>query len=192
MKNHPRKKKPDGLLEPDMRQEEAETFGAVAPLDRLASAMDQKWGVDRLVELVSPETARKYGSALGRLNEAVRAHDAKQAAHMAAVCMRGLKAMDQEATEAGQTPSPLLAEFKEGPVHFGIMADNADWKPIKAARPELTLYSLREVAIAIQGQHGDARVQSIKQAFPGAEIGKPKSKPLPRSFWENGGDEIPL
>ena len=41
---------------------------ALGSLDRVAREMDRKWGVDRLPDLVSPEMAAKYGSAMGKLN----------------------------------------------------------------------------------------------------------------------------
>ena len=41
---------------------------ALGSLDRMAREMDRKWGVDRLPDLVSPEMAAKYGSAMGKLN----------------------------------------------------------------------------------------------------------------------------
>ena len=41
---------------------------ALGGLDRMAREMDRKWGVDRLPDLVSPEMAAKYGSAMGKLN----------------------------------------------------------------------------------------------------------------------------
>lgn len=189
--NRPTRRKPDNLLEPDMRAAEAACHVAVAPFDRLARKMDRKWGIDRLPDLVSPDTAKRYGSALGRLNDAIRAANPDQCAHMAKVCMRGLAAMNTEAEEAGHAPPGLLAEFDLEGFHFGIIGETGDWAPLAESRPGLRLYSLREVAIALKHQHGHPTIDAVKQAFPQAQIGEP-IKPLPKSFWDNGGDEIPI
>jgi hypothetical protein len=44
----------------------------------MAFAMDKKWGVDRLVELVSPDMAERYGAAMAKLNAAIDARDPEQ------------------------------------------------------------------------------------------------------------------
>lgn len=185
-----KRRKPDSLLEPDMRAIEAQCHAALAPLDRLALRMDTKWGVDRLVELVDPETASKYGSAMGRLNEALRALDAEQCVHMAKVCMRGLKKMDEIAEARNEKPSELIAEFDFGGTKIGIMQDATDWKPIAEKRPDLTLFSLREVGVALLAAKSNSIVGEIKARFPGAEM-QPHKPKLKSEFWRNGGDPLP-
>lgn len=191
MKNRPpKRRKPDALLAPDMKAIEAQCHAAIAPLDRLALKMDAKWGVDRLVELVTPDTAARYGSAIGRLNEALRERNAEQCLHMAKVCMRGLAAMDAEA-EAANAPRPkLLAEIEVDGFHFGLLAETGDWAAVKAERPDLRVFSMREVAIALKSVAGAPVVAAIKDAFPGAEIQNPVPS-MPKEFWERGGDDIP-
>ena len=44
---------------------------AVVAFDRTTLEMDRKWGIDRLVDLVTPDMAIKYGQALARMNEAI-------------------------------------------------------------------------------------------------------------------------
>ena len=41
---------------------------ALAPFDRRFREMDKKWGCDKLPELVSAETAAKWGSTMEKLN----------------------------------------------------------------------------------------------------------------------------
>lgn len=190
-KRPPRPTKPDTLLSPDMRKVEAQCNAAIIPLDRLAMKMDTKWGVDRLMSLVSPDTAAKYGSALGRLNEAIATFDPDQCAHMAAVCMRGLAAMDREATEAGAEKPHVLAEYEHDGFHFAIIEDAGDWKPILEERPGLRVVTLREVAIALQATQTDPTVSAVKDAFPGGEVGKPFGA-LPKDFYRRGGDAVPF
>ncbi len=182
-----REKKSDHFISPDAKAAESKLHASLAPMDRLANTMDQRWGVDRLVELVSPETAAKYGSAIGRLNEAVRAADGDQVLHLAKVCMRGLSAMNDEATAAGAQPSPLLGEYRLDDVfHIGIVAEAGDWPPIAKERPELTIFSLREIAVLLKPA---TAVTQIKDTFAGAEVKKTK---LSTKFFNEGGDAIPF
>lgn len=193
MKRPPRRRKIDNLIEPDMRADEARCHAAIAPLDRLAETMDRKWGVDRLCSLVSPDTASRYGSALGRLNDALRATDAEQVVHVAKVCMRGLQAMDQEAEAAGAQKPVVLAEAEIDGFHFAIIGDVGDWAPILEERPGMRVYSLREIANAVKQIHGIAIIDKIKTTFPGSEIKGPVNrKKLLAGFYEGGGDEIPF
>jgi hypothetical protein len=64
-----RQKLEDRLISPlDASLNEVACDLALGGLDRMAREMDRKWVVDRLPDLVSPEMAAKYGSAMGRLN----------------------------------------------------------------------------------------------------------------------------
>ena len=183
-----REKKSDHFISPDARPIESQCHASIAPMDRMALQMDAKWGVDRLVELVSPETASKYGSALGRLNEALRDLNAVAVARIAGVCIRGMVAMDKEATEAGHEASPLIGEYDLDGFHFGIVERTEDWKPIAAKRPDLKVFSLREIAVLLKSLQ-DTPVDKIKEAFPGAAI---KSSKLSKAYFDDGGDDIPF
>src|SRR6056300_584252 len=96
-----RQKKSDRILHSGQTQNQIMTDYAVAPFDRKAEEMDEKWGIDRLVELVSAETAAKYGSAMAKFNDAIDAGDPSVTAARAQVCIRGMDAMDAEAAAAG-------------------------------------------------------------------------------------------
>ena len=67
-----RQKKADRLLHSGQSQNQVMCDFALAPLDRLAIEMDRKWGIDVLPELVSVEMAQKYGSAMAKLNAAMK------------------------------------------------------------------------------------------------------------------------
>ena len=73
-----RQKKGDRLLDRAASLNEIQCDKAVAVMDRLAIQMDRRWGVDRLPELVSIETAQKYGSALAKLNAALEGNDQQE------------------------------------------------------------------------------------------------------------------
>ncbi len=70
-----RKKAADRLIHEQMAREQIMCDYAIAPLDRLAIEMDNKWGIDRLPEIVSPATAARYGAAMAHLNASIEKAD---------------------------------------------------------------------------------------------------------------------
>lgn len=190
-----RQKKADRLLHVDAQKDEIACDYAVAPFDRVATQMDEKWGIDRLPELVSPETAQRYGFALAHLNECIQERKPAEAAAAAQNCIRGMQALDAEATAAGHQPA--TGEFWEyelethdgrPPFRFAILKDGAEWKTLKANRPDLEFYNLREIAIAVQHYASRYPIGEVKELFPAANIVSIKE---PCDF-KNGGDPIPF
>lgn len=172
-----RERKGDRLLNPDARRAEIQCDYGVAPLDRVAEEYDSKWGIDRLPELVSTETAEKYGFSIGKLNEALAATDPEQTKAWAAVCIRGLHAMDAEATKLGRKPaSGKYLEFEledengGEPFRCGILFDGAEWQTAQDQRPDLKFFTLREAAIALRTKIKTGPIEAIKGAFPGASV----------------------
>ena len=164
---------------------------ALAPFDRAANDMDLKWGIDRLPYLVSPATAAKYGSAVAKLNAALETHDPAEVQARVEVCIRGMAAMDAEA-EANGSPKarPEVIEFEYDGRRIGIMPDKDWWQTVKAERPDLTLFTLREVGVALAFMQGNNPViAEAKKHFPKAEVVqiKPQSQ-LARDL----DDEIPF
>ena len=192
MKPRPRRQnKSDRLITPDASADEIRCDHAVAPFDRLARTMDDRWGIDRLPELVSPETAERYGSAIAKLNAALSAGDAEETVKRAQVCMRGLKAMNDEAEAAGHKPnSGDWWECEVDGFTFAIVRDIGDWPHVKRDRPNLTIYSLREIGLIVKAAAQTPFVAATKEAFPGAEIARITPSRLPDDFWERGGDEF--
>lgn len=171
--NRPRRQfKSDRLIHGSLGPDEVRCDYAVAPLDRLAEQMDRKWGIDRLPELVSVETAERYGSAMAKLNAAIEAQDVEETKLRAQVCMRGLAAMDREAEAVGAVPaSPDVLEVEIDGFHFGIMPDGRNWKAAQEARPDLQLFTLREIAVSLKAMRIDhPLIAETKAQFPGAEI----------------------
>ena len=169
-----RQKKSDRLLHSGQSKNQIMCDFAVAGLDRLALQMDRKWGVDTLVELVPPEMAVKYGSAMAKLNEALDTNDPTVVQARAEVCMRGLQAMDAQAEAAGaERASEDVWEVEvEGEV-YGIMRDGRSWPSLQETRPELKLVTLREAAIAIEfyrKHRVGVMTDEVKKHFPKAEV----------------------
>lgn len=140
----------DRLTSPDVSAESVQCDHAVAPFDRMARAMEEAWGIDRLVEMVSPQTAQKYGSALAKLNAAIAAENPEDCAARVGVCVRGMQAMDAEARAAGHTPiSPTYWQVRHGERTFIIARDINQWPRIQDEMPGVPIYSLHEVAVAL-------------------------------------------
>lgn len=159
----------DTLVYQGVTGEDLRVSMAVAPLDRLAGDMDAFWGTDRLPSLVSPITAERYARAMEHLNACIERNDATEAAAAAANCMRGLVAMDAEAKAAGHTQhNPACWEYTHEGRLIGIVRDVADAAIAADARPGLTIYTLREVALALAA-YGQA-VLAVKENFPGATV----------------------
>lgn len=166
-----RQKKSDRLLHGDKQPDQIMSDFALAPLDRLALDMDRKWGIDMLPELVSAETAMKYGSAMTKLNLALRENDPAMVRERAEIAMRGLVAMDKEAQSLGaQRASTDVWEVDVDGEVYGIMRDGRSWQTVKEQRPDLELVTLREVGIALQYWHQNRMVKSVKETFPDADF----------------------
>ena len=165
-----RQKKEDRLIHYNTTQAQVRCDMALGRLDAAAREMDLKWGVDRLPEIISAATAERWAKAISELNSAVDNDDPDQTLKWVEICLRGLKAMDEEAANLNMPVSdPHIWEYEyEGKV-YGIIADGRDWPAAYAKRPNMVIYNMREVAIALQAQ-GNAIVDAVKLAFPGAEI----------------------
>ena len=157
---------------------------ALRPLDRIAVDMEGKWGVGRLVRLVSPEMAARFGSAKDKLNEAIRSNDGEAVANRAAVLIRGWQALDKAATDAGCEALPLrtVAVQHNGRAYV-IAWDGADvHKAAKLSRTPENVVSVHELLVAYEALRN--RLDGVKQVFPGAELIKVSIPP--------GGDALPF
>lgn len=181
-----RHNKHDRLMHSGAKPEEIACDSALAPFDTAARAMERKWGVNRLEGLVSPETAARYGSALGKMNAAIEANDPAETAIRVGVCVRGMAALDAEATAAGHRPlPPAVQEIEVGGQLCVVLWDANQWPAYAALRPGVRTYSPREVGLALAA-YGQT-VAAVKDAFPGAEV-KAVRSPLAQVL----DDEIPF
>jgi len=169
-----RKRKADRLTYGVASEKEIQADYAVAPFDKMVRDMDRKWGVDRLPEIVSPELAAKYGSALAKLCAAIDEGEPEMIAARAAVCIRGMTAMDTEATSAGMKPASddvWIMEFNG--IEVGLMKDGRAWPAVKASHPDLELITENDVITALafyrKSKLGEMQAAAQK-AFEGAEI----------------------
>jgi hypothetical protein len=172
-----RQKKDDRILHKGATANEIKADLALAPFDAAVREMDRKWGIDRLPELVSVESAAKWGKAMAGLNGAIDAHDPDKVKFWVEVCLRGLASMDAEAVSLGRPVSdPMIWEHEyEGKV-YGIIADGREWPAAYAKRPGIAIHTMREVAVALH-EHRNGLVNAVKLAFPGAEVKAVRRRP---------------
>lgn len=188
-----RRNKGDRLLSPDAHAQQVACDYAVAPMDRLAITMDRKWGIDRLPEIVSSETAQRYGVAMAFLNEALKEDDPDKTRAAAENCVKGLHAMDAEATQRGHTAaSGAFWEAEVDGFKFGVLRDAHEWKTAEAQRPDLPLFTLREVGIALKALNSADLLTKAKAMFPEAEVTEVRDKTQRTPLARKLQDEIPF
>lgn len=140
----------DRLLAADSPAELTACDYAVAPFDRACLDADQVWGVNRLPELVSPETAAKWGSALAKMNAAIIAADTADTIARVNVCLRGMAAMDAEARTRGH--KPLSGNYWQTTIdgrRVALVREPGDWPIAARELPGVTVFTLDEAVAAI-------------------------------------------
>ncbi|MGB0410189.1 MAG: hypothetical protein ACPGFA_01265 [Pikeienuella sp.] len=190
---NPRHKRPpkfDTLTSPEVRGDYNRVAYAMAPFNRVSHEMDQKWGIDRLPELVSPDLANRFGDSMTRLTDAIVAVDVDGVLSWSGDCIKGFAALDAEAERTGQPKADLAVwEIEIDGQRIGVMRDDRSWQSIQAARPDLKLITLREAAIAVLAYDLTGEVvTATKTAFPDAKVTAITERP-PVDY-TNGGDPI--
>lgn len=168
------KKKSDRLIHGNIERNEMMCDYALAPFDRRFREMDKKWGCDKLPELVSAETAAKWGSTMEKLNAAIIENDPAQVAARVEVALRGIDVMDREATERGAQSADDTIWIIEADGHeFGLLRDDRAWPTAKEKFPDLDIVTEREMVLALieykQSVVKEA-LDAAKKAFKNAEI----------------------
>jgi hypothetical protein len=156
--------------------------GALRPLDEVASSLEVKWGRDRLIALVSPETASKFKTAKAKLDAAIAYNNPTDVIKRVNIMIRGWQALEKEATQAGHKAFPpdvwvasVGAEGKHEACEFAIVKDSADASMVKDAG--MNIYSLVEIARMVRlFELKVDSVSNIKKLFPDSEITKVEFK----------------
>lgn len=159
----------DDLVHPGATSEDLAIGNALAPFDRAILDSERVWGIDRLQELVSPDTAAKWGSAIGKLNAAINAGDVAEIAARVGVCIRGLAALEAEAIARGHQPVPAEAwEIEVAGKRGFLIRDAALWPVLAQTHPGATIWTLGEVTTALAGL--GSLVADVKAQFDGATV----------------------
>tara|TARA_R110000787_G_scaffold89337_6_gene189221 strand:- start:2288 stop:2854 length:567 start_codon:yes stop_codon:yes gene_type:complete len=175
-----KRQKPDQITNPTLYAQPIADgiHHAIKPLDRIANRMELKYGCDRLQSLVSPATAKLFGSAKAKLDQAIQDNNPEDVAKRATVLMKGWHKMDEEASEAGHQPlkPSIWSHTTDDGFKFAVAQGNAD--AIKAIRTNaemegVAVYSLEEIGRILENESMHV-VNSIKAVFPDAKVTKVK------------------
>lgn len=167
-----RKRKPDRLMNSsEIGNVIAESvYHALRPLDEMVHQMEMRWGADRLVGLVSVDTAAKFGSAKAKLDAAIDANDVEAVRKKAAVMIKAWKALSDEATALGHgglDPEVWEVCTDDGQRYAFVRSNVEAWKASKEMEGT-RVFSIEEVARLL-----DVRfklVGGVKDVFPDAEV----------------------
>jgi hypothetical protein len=145
---------------------------AITELDVCVSGFENRWGVDRLPELVSTETQVKYWRQVDKLDEAINSDDADLVIKYAAGMQRAYTIMQNEARERGH--DELKGEWYECETPDGrvlIVAPSFE-EAHKAAkeRPGCLIYAMPEVAAIVCRDEAGRFVNAVKEVFPAATV----------------------
>ena len=171
-------RKHDRLLHRAATAKEIECDLILAPLQRELERVDGKFGYGRLPELISVDLAARWGKACAGLHDAVSNQDAEKVKAWVTVCLRGLAAMDAEASAdpANMVP-PDIWDCHDDEGSFCIIRRASLIEQARKLRPGSRIYTTREVAVALR-QMQTATVDAVKDLWPGAEIVGTKQTPV--------------
>jgi hypothetical protein len=175
-----KRNKPDDFFSPDTQNSATHhaIHNCLLPLDKIATAMENKWGPDVLPSLVSSDTASRFGSAMARLNVAISSNNPAAVAMRAEVMIKGWKKLDEEATERGhETLPPEIWTHTTEKFKLAITRTSAEAiDAAKLARLDgFVFYSMEEVALILESK---TLVNQTKAVFPGATVKSVSSKNL--------------
>jgi len=147
---------------------------ALRPYERAEAETARKWGsVARLVSLVTPELAARFGSALDKMRGAVRRNEADVVADKVSVCIRGLAALDKAADQEMALPVGHVG-ITHNRKQYVVALDRIDVPAIeKLVGPDFLVVSLQELIEArslLLTNRQEMALQSIKQATDGEVV----------------------
>lgn len=120
----------------------------IGKLDEVAHEYESRWGIDRLPNLVSPQTQVKWNTQIQKLNNAISENDLPAVRDLAQGTIRGYKRLEDEAVALGATkhqPDVWDIRSPETGNHYRIcktLNDARQW----AFQPDVVCYSLAEIA----------------------------------------------
>jgi hypothetical protein len=145
---------------------------AITELDVCVSGFENRWGVDRLPELVSAETQQKYWRQVDKLDAAIEANDADLVIKYAAGMMRAYAAMQNEARERGHDELQGTWYECETPDGRVLIVAPSFEEAHKAARerPGCIVYAMPEIAAIICRDEAGRFANAVKEVFPAATV----------------------
>ena len=148
---------------------------ATLPVDALQRETDQRWGIDALPALVTPELAAKLGRARGLLTDAIRQQDERLTVKHSDTVMRGLRALEQAARDAGHTPQPpeIIHRRDDNGNAWKIVTDSKQYdRAIAETGDPIQTVTIEELlcSYAAMRARGGGLIDKVKSAWPGATV----------------------
>ncbi len=173
-KPYHRRTHPDRLTAPDLNAKKHAIVidELLKPLTRRKRNADQKWGYDRLLEIVPTDWARKFGIAHEQLEQARLAEepDPKTIQDRAENLIRAYNKLDEIAEASGAERSPELLWHMEANGKPAILAlDRASMMDAIRQFPDHVVYSIEEIERLLE-LHSMELVNRTKELFAGAEV----------------------
>jgi hypothetical protein len=142
--------------------------------DFVVTEYENKWGIDRLQELVSEELRERYYQQRERLNTAIENNDGKQTQAEVEVMCRAYVALEKEAVAMGH--KPLSGDYWETIMPDGrvlaITKNHAEAGKVKRDNRELVVFSIQEIANILDARHKETVkfIDEVKNKFDGAVV----------------------
>lgn len=163
----------DGLKQPfEEKDQILLTMNAVAVsvMARKRKA-DERWGLDRLAELVSEETRLRFWKQLARCRLAYQARDVEGYRSACGGMIRAYDALEKEAESLGADPvtvDVMEGQRDDGSV-FGVAANADSAWAYSLQRPSVDVWTLEELAVILAAPVFTQAVR-LKREIPGCEV----------------------
>ena len=163
---------------------------ALIEFDRAVTDIEDRWGVDRLPELVDHNLRERFYKQRERLDAAIQANVGSEVQREAEVMLKGYKHLIKAAEANGF--AELTGEVWEAQMPDGrvlAVAKTID-EANKAARDnrDMVVYSMDEIARVLCGWEEFKLATMAKHTFPGAEVVEIRE----RNTKELKDDELPF
>jgi hypothetical protein len=163
----------DGLKQPFEEKDQillAMNAVAVSVMARKRKA-DERWGLDRLAELVSEETRLRFWKQLARCRLAYQARDVEGYRSACGGMIRAYDALEKEAESVGADPvtvDVMEGQREDGSV-FGVAANADSAWAYSLQRPSVDVWTLEELAVILAAPVFTQAVR-LKREIPGCEV----------------------
>jgi len=163
----------DGLKQPFEEKDQillAMNAVAVNVMARKRKA-DERWGLDRLAELVSEETRLRFWKQLARCRLAYQARDVEGYRSACGGMIRAYDALEKEAESLGADPvtvDVMEGQRDDGSV-FGVAANADSAWAYSLQRPSVDVWTLEELAVILAAPVFTQAVR-LKREIPGCGV----------------------
>ena len=164
---------------------------------KLQESFDDMYGYMGLVDLVEPNMAKRFKSALYKFRvtitrAGVKFNTRKDVQQRAEICKRGLLAMKKHVDDNNLAPIPPVLIYENlGKKHFGVVKDATRLKIVMEENTDVEcFYTLKELHMILENYKTikDAKEALYRKEIPAevTEIEKPKYKE------EDFDEEVPF